>query len=415
MSSKPMPRQPEMNIGTLGHVDNGKSTLVQALTGVWTAKHSEELKRGITIRIGYADMAIYKCPLCEEPFNYKVSEVCPRHGVETEFVRAVSFIDCPGHHSLMITMLSGAALFDGALFVVDARQRFPQPQDREHLEAAKIMGVRSLIFVQNKVDLIMRERALQNYEEIKSYVADTPFADSPIIPVSAQHGLGMEPLLYAIEKIMPTPPRDLQKPFQMPVLRSFDVNLPGTLASKLSGGVIGGSIIQGKVRIGDGVEIAPGLPVRENDPKSPYEPIYTTVRSIRAGGRAVEEATSGGLVGIETGIDPSLTKADSMAGNLAGAPGTLPPVWRTLQVSYTLFKRVVGVEGEIEVKQITEKETLVINIYSAVTSCVVSKRSSDMLTLELSKPICANPGDKVTISRRIGAGWRLIGYGNIVQ
>jgi translation initiation factor 2 subunit 3 len=315
----------------------------------------------------------------------------------------------------MITMLSGAALFDGALFVVDSRQRFPQPQDREHLEAAKIMGVRSLIFVQNKVDLIMRERALQNYEEIKSYVADTPFADSPIIPVSAQHGLGMEPLLYAIEKIMPTPPRDLQKPFQMPVLRSFDVNLPGTLASKLSGGVIGGSIIQGKVRIGDGVEIAPGLPVRENDPKSPYEPIYTTVRSIRAGGRAVEEATSGGLVGIETGIDPSLTKADSMAGNLAGAPGTLPPVWRTLQVSYTLFKRVVGVEGEIEVKQITEKETLVINIYSAVTSCVVSKRSSDMLTLELSKPICANPGDKVTISRRIGAGWRLIGYGNIVQ
>jgi translation initiation factor 2 subunit 3 len=415
MSSKPMPRQPEMNIGTLGHVDNGKSTLVQALTGVWTARHSEELKRGITIRIGYADMAIYKCPLCEEPFNYKISETCPRHGVETEFVRAVSFIDCPGHHSLMITMLSGAALFDGALFVVDARQRFPQPQDREHLEAAKIMGVRSLIFVQNKVDLITRERALQNYEEIKSYVADTPFADSPIIPVSAQHGLGMEPLLYAIEKIMPTPPRDLQKPFQMPVLRSFDVNLPGTLASKLSGGVIGGSIIQGRVRIGDEVEIAPGLPVRENDPKSPYEPIYTTVRSIRAGGRAVEEATSGGLVGIETGIDPSLTKADSMAGNLAGKPGTLPPVWRTLQISYTLFKRVVGVEGEIEVKQITEKETLVINIYSAVTSCVVLKRTSDMLTLELSKPICANPGDKVTISRRIGAGWRLIGYGNIVQ
>ncbi|MEM3394783.1 MAG: translation initiation factor IF-2 subunit gamma [Nitrososphaerota archaeon] len=415
MSSKPLPRQPEINIGTLGHVDNGKSTLVQALTGIWTARHSEELKRGITIRIGYADMAVYECPLCEEPFNYKLSEVCPRHGVETRFVRAVSFIDCPGHHSLMITMLSGAALFDGALFVIDARQKFPQPQDREHFEAAKIMGVKNLIFVQNKVDLITRERALENYEEVKSYVADTPFADSPIIPVSAQHALGIETLIYAMEKTMPTPPRELQKPFQMPVLRSFDVNLPGTLASKISGGVIGGSIIQGKVKIGDEIEIAPGLPVKENDPKSPYEPIYTTVRSIRAGGKAVDEAMSGGLVGIETGIDPSFTKADSMAGNIAGRPGTLPPVWRSLQISYTLFKKVVGVEGEMEVKPISEKEPLVINIYSAVTSCVVVKRTSEILTVELSKPICAKPGDKVTISRRIGAGWRLIGYGKIVQ
>ncbi len=415
MSGIVMPRQPEVNIGTLGHVDNGKSTLVQAITNVWPARHSEELKRGITIRIGYADAAIYRCPKCSEPYNYMPHDTCRVHGIPTEFIRAVSFIDCPGHHSLMITMLSGAALFDGALFVIDARQKFPQPQDREHLEAAKIMGIKSLIFVQNKVDLVSRERALQNYEELKSYVSDTPFKDSLIIPVSAQHGLGIEPLLYAMEKIIPTPVRDLNKPYQMPVLRSFDVNLPGTLASRMSGGVIGGSIIQGKVRINDEIEISPGLPIRENDPKSPYEPIYTPVKSIRAGGRAVEEATSGGLVGLETGIDPSLTKADSMAGNFAGRPGTLPPVWRTLQISYTLFKKVVGVEGEVEVKQIAEKEALVINIYSAVTSCIVSKRTSDTLTLELSKPICASPGDKVTISRRIGAGWRLIGYGKIVQ
>ncbi|HDJ66371.1 MAG TPA: translation initiation factor IF-2 subunit gamma, partial [Nitrososphaeria archaeon] len=194
---KPLPRQPEVNIGTLGHVDNGKSTIVQAITGIWPARHSEELKRGITIRIGYADAAIYRCPSCEEPFNYTTEEKCPRCGSKTEFVRAVSFIDCPGHHSLMVTMLSGAALFDGAIFVADARHKFPQPQDREHLQAAFIMGVKNMIFAQNKIDLVNRERALENYEEIKSYIKGTIVEDAPIIPISGQHAVGVEPLLWA--------------------------------------------------------------------------------------------------------------------------------------------------------------------------------------------------------------------------
>lgn len=79
--------QPEVNIGTLGHVDNGKSTLVQALTGIWTARHSEELRRGITIRIGYADAFIYKCPKCRAPSNYTTQTKCPNCGSETKFVR----------------------------------------------------------------------------------------------------------------------------------------------------------------------------------------------------------------------------------------------------------------------------------------------------------------------------------------
>lgn len=383
------------------------------MTGVWTARHSEELKRGITIRIGYADMGVFRCPQCEGPFNYVASDVCPRHGVATEFVRAVSFIDCPGHHSLMITMLSGAALFDGAIFVVDARQRFPQPQDREHLEAGHIMGVRNMVFAQNKIDLVDKERALENYEEVRGYLGEGRFSDAPIIPVSAQHGAGIDALLYAMERYIPTPQRDFSKPFLMPVLRSFDVNLPGTLASKITGGVIGGSITQGKVRVGDELEIAPGLPVTEGQ-AAMYEPILTTVRNIRAGGRSMEEATSGGLVGIETGMDPALTRSDSMAGSMSGKPGALPPTWYSVELEYTLFKRVVGVEGDVEVKQISEKEPLVVNVYSAVTSGVVTERRPDRIRLRLSKPICADVGAKVTISRRIGTGWRLIGYGRLV-
>jgi len=409
---KPLPRQPEVNIGTLGHVDNGKSTIVQAITGIWPARHSEELKRGITIRIGYADAAIYRCPSCEEPFNYTTEEKCPRCGSKTEFVRAVSFIDCPGHHSLMVTMLSGAALFDGAIFVADVRHKFPQPQDREHLQAAFIMGVKNMIFAQNKIDLVDKERALENYEEIKSYIKGTIVEDAPIIPISGQHAVGVEPLLWAMEKFIPTPPHDLTKPFRMPILRSFDVNPPGTPGDKIRGGVIGGAIIQGVVRVGDEIEIAPGVKVEEN---GKYESLVTEVVNIRAGGRNVEEAKSGGLTGIETKLDPALTKSDGMIGNMAGSPGTLPPTRYTLSLEYDLFEYVVGVQERIKVNPISVKEPLVLNVYSAVTSGVVTKRSGDRIEVALRRPVVAMDGDKVSISRMIGSAWRLIGYGKIVS
>ncbi len=409
---KPLPRQPEVNIGTLGHVDNGKSTIVQAITGIWPARHSEELKRGITIRIGYADAAIYRCPSCEEPFNYTTAEKCPRCGSKTEFVRAVSFIDCPGHHSLMVTMLSGAALFDGAIFVADARHRFPQPQDREHLQAAFIMGVKNIVFAQNKIDLVDRERALENYEEIRSYIKGTMVEDAPIIPISGQHSVGVEPLLWAMEKFIPTPHHDLTKPFRMPILRSFDVNPPGTPGDKIRGGVIGGAIIQGVVRVGDEIEIAPGVKVEES---GRYEPLVTEVVNIRAGGRNVEEARSGGLTGIETKLDPALTKSDGMIGNMAGSPGTLPPTRYTLSLEYDLFEYVVGVQEKMKVEPISVKEPLVLNVYSAVTSGVVTRRSGDRIEVALRRPVVAMDGDRISISRMIGSAWRLIGYGRIVS
>ncbi|MCX8192931.1 MAG: translation initiation factor IF-2 subunit gamma [Nitrososphaeria archaeon] len=413
MSGKPLPKQPEVNIGTLGHVDNGKSTIVQAITGIWPARHSEELKRGITIRIGYADAAIYRCQYCEEPFNYTVEERCPRCGSETVFERSISFIDCPGHHSLMITMLSGAALFDGAVFVVDVRHEFPQPQDGEHLQAVHIMDVKNMIIAQNKVDLVTRERALENYDEIRRYLKNSKLESCPIIPVSAQHKVGIDLLIWAMQKFIPTPLRDLSKPFRMPILRSFDVNPPGTLGNKIRGGVIGGSIIQGKIRVGEEIEVAPGIPLEEKA-GAPYEPIITEVVNIKAGGRDVEEAMSGGLTGIETKLDPSLTKADAMAGNVAGKPGALPPTLHDVELEYTLFKYVVGVKEQMEVAPINEKESLVLNVYSAVTSGIVTHRSKDKLEIKLTRPIVAQVGDKISISRKIGAGWRLIGYGVIV-
>jgi translation initiation factor 2 subunit 3 len=148
------PIQPVINIGLVGHVDHGKTTLTEKLTGKWTDTHSEEIKRGITIRLGYADVTFRKCPQCAEPDCYMTGKTCPIHNVPTEFLRKVSFVDAPGHESLMATMLSGAAIIDGALLLVAANEFCPQPQTREHLMALEMSGINNLIIVQNKIDLV---------------------------------------------------------------------------------------------------------------------------------------------------------------------------------------------------------------------------------------------------------------------
>jgi len=405
----PLPRQPTLNLGTLGHVDNGKSTLVQAITGVWTAKHSEERRRGVTIRLGYADVGIYKCSKCDE---YCTSPVCPTCGTKTEFIRGISFVDCPGHHSLMVTMLSGAALMDGALLVLAANAKCPQPQDREHLAATEIAGINKMIIVQNKIDLVSQERALESFREIEKFVKGTAAEKAPVIPASAQHSTNVDVLIKMIEKHIPTPKRDLSVQPTMLVVRSFDVNKPGTDVEKIVGGVIGGSILEGVLKVGDEIEISPGIRVEEGG-KSYYEPLFTKIESLNAGGSFVKEARCGGLVGIGTLLDPSLARADGLVGNVVGKPGRLPPVMNDLKFEPHLFKKAIGTEELVKIDKIRTNENLVINVGTAVSSGVVTSARDDVVELSLRRPVCAEPKDRAAISRRLGESWRLIGYGII--
>lgn len=402
--------QPEVNIGTLGHVDNGKSTLVEALTGQWTARHSEELKRGITIRIGYADAAFYKCEKCG---IYGNSETCHQCGSPATFLRAVSFVDSPGHHSLMVTMLSGAALMDGALLVLSATEPCPQAQDREHLAAAEITGIDNLIIVQNKIDVVEKSQIMQRYHEIQDFIKGTIAEPAPIIPVSAQRGVNIDQVIEMIEKIIPTPHREFQKSPLMPILRSFDVNKPGTPADEILGGVIGGSISQGIFEVDDQIEIRPGVRV-ERGGKVLYEPLFTDIVSLHVGKHTVKKASSGGLIGVGTLLDPAQTKADSLVGNIIGKPENLPPVLNDLTIDVKLFERAIGTEELLKVDNIRRNEALVLNVGTAVTAGVVSASKRDIVDVALRRPICAGPATQVAVSRRIGEGWRLIGFGKVV-
>jgi translation initiation factor 2 subunit 3 len=406
----PLPRQPEINIGTMGHVDHGKTTLVQALTGVWASRHSEELKRGITIKLGYADMPVYRCPKCELPKNYTTKPVCPACSSKAVFVRAVSFVDAPGHEALMATMLSGAAIMDGAILVIAADEPCPQPQTREHLAAANVIGIKNIIIVQNKIDIVDEKRAHQSYAEIKSFVKGTVAEEAPIIPISAQRGINTDILLQAMEELMPTPKRDETKTPFMYVVRSFDINKPGTTIDKLEGGVIGGTILEGKLKVGDELEIRPGIAA---EGKNTYTPLHSEIVSLQAGGKKVEEAHCGGLVGVGTLLDPSYSKADGLTGNIAGKTDMLPPTLTELTLETQILDRAVGTKELMKIEEISMNETLLLHVGAAITLGKVASIRKDTVLIKLTRPVCAQTASRVALSRKIAGRWRLIGYGTI--
>jgi translation initiation factor 2 subunit 3 len=403
-------KQPECNIGLTGHVDHGKTTVVAALSGVWAAHHSEELKRGITIKLGYADAVFRKCRKEPEPDCYMTAKVCPKDGTETEFLRKVSFVDAPGHESLMATMLSGAALMDGAMLVISAVEECPQPQTREHLVALEIIGVKNIVVVQNKIDAVDREKVVENYKQILAFTKGTIAEGAPIVPISALHGSNIDYLIQTLEERIKTPSRDSTKPARMNVARSFDVNRPGTTPEKLNGGVLGGSLIQGKFKVGDEIEIRPGTKIEQGG-KVSYEPVFTYISSLMAGSASTEEVSPGGLVGVGTLLDPSLTKADNLVGSIVGKPKTLPPTKTELRLKVTLLDRVVGTKEMQKVEHLKARESLMLVAGSSVTVGAVSAAYSDDAQLALKRPVCVDNGARIAISRMLAGRWRLIGYG----
>jgi translation initiation factor 2 subunit 3 len=397
-------RQPEVNIGLVGHVDHGKTSLTNALSGKWTDTHSEEIKRGISIRLGYADIKIFRCEKCPEPDCYTTDEKCPKCRGKSKYVRTISFVDSPGHETLMATMLSGAALMDGAILVIAANEKCPQPQTAEHLTALNTLGIKNIVIAQNKVDLVSKEQAAENHGEIVKFIEGTALEGAPIIPLAAHYSANIDVLISAIENRIPTPERDKSLGSRMFVARSFDINKPGADIKTLAGGVLGGSLVSGEIKVGDEIELAPGV-----KKKNVYRPIVTKVVALNTGSSKVDSVSPGGLVGIETELDPSITKSDSLSGNIAGAPGTLPPVRESLTLDIKLLDRLIGSKEDI--LPVRKGEALMVSAGAAVTVGIMQNPGKGEMGLKL--PICADEGSTVALSRRVGARWHLIGYGII--
>ena len=314
----------------------------------------------------------------------------------------------------MSTMLSGAAVMDAALLLIAGNETCPQPQTSEHLAAIEIMKLNHIIILQNKVDLMREEAASAHYDSIKKFIAGTVAGSSPIIPISAQLKFNIDAINEMLCTKIPVPVRDFTQAPHLIVIRSFDVNKPGSEIEELQGGVAGGSILTGILKLGDEIEIRPGIVSKDEQGKIQCRPIYSRVISLFAENNSLKFAVPGGLIGVGTRIDPTLCRADRLVGFVLGLKGKLPNIYTELEVNYFLLRRLLGVKTadgkQAKVAKLAKNEVLMVNIGSTATGAKVVAVKADVAKLQLTSPACTEIGEKVALSRRIEKHWRLIGW-----
>jgi translation initiation factor 2 subunit 3 len=465
-------RQATINVGTIGHVAHGKSTVVKSLSGVQTVRFKTELERNITIKLGYANAKIYQGQPLPPPSSTTTGEdgaatavvasttttttptgplytsrgsshpdVFIENGRTYRLRRHISFVDCPGHDILMATMLNGAAVMDAAILLIAGNETCPQPQTSEHLAAVEIMQLQHILILQNKVDLVKPDAATAQQEQIRKFVAGTVADSAPILPVSAVLKYNMDCVCEYLVRKIPLPLRNFTSEPRLIVIRSFDVNRPGQDVSALQGGVAGGSILQGILRVGDEIEVRPGIvnklttPTTTDaaaaaaeggesstganaTPKVVCTPIYSRIGSLYAEQNDLQFAVPGGLIGVGTRIDPTLTRADRLVGQVLGLKGRLPDVFSEIEISYYLLRRLLGVKTsdggkQAKVQKLTKAEILMVNIGSTATGGRVVACKNELAKIALTQPVCTTEGEKIALSRRVDKHWRLIGWGEI--
>ena len=415
-----MSRQATMNIGTIGHVAHGKTTLVRSISGIQTTRHIIEKERNITYVLGYANAKLYKYPKFPEPECYKSlgsdgddSPRCQKCGEILELLRHISFVDCPGHDILMAAMLNGAAVIDAALLLVASNETCPQPQTSEHLAAVENMDLENIIIIQNKIDLIREESAKEHYSQIRKFVQGTKAAKSPILPISAQLKYNIDAVIYYLCNL-PIPKRDFISPPRFIIVRSFDINYPGEEAENLQG-----TLIRGILNFGEVVEIRPGNVIREANGFKKSIPIYSRIVSLKAEKNDLIYDIPGGLIGVGLKLDPALTRGNRLVGKFLGK---LPDIYVSIVVKIHLLKRLLGIrrggsEAMTHISPIRVDEKLLVNAGSTAIDSLVKEikgENNDIITFVLAKPICSEISERIAVSRRIVNSWRLIGWGEVL-
>ena len=340
------------------------------------------------------------------------------NGTTYNLVRHVSFVDCPGHDILMATMLNGAAVMDAAFLLVAGNETCPQPQTSEHLAAVEIMRLENIIILQNKVDLVKPDAAKAQHEQIRKFVAGTVADSAPVIPISAVLKYNIDVVCEYIVHKIPVPRRNFVSDPRLIVIRSFDVNKPGQDVRNLQGGVAGGSILQGILKVGDEIELRPGYVTKDNDGTIKCSPIFSRIISLYAEKNDLQYAVPGGLIGVGTKIDPTLTRADRLVGQVLGLRGRLPECFAEVEISYYLLRRLLGVKTsdgskQAKVQKLSKTEILMVNIGSTATGGKVLAVKGDHAKIMLTQPVCTQQGEKIALSRRVDKHWRLIGWGEI--
>jgi len=412
-----MKNQPTINVGMIGSVSNGKSSVTEKITSVKTQKHSSEMKRNITIKLGYANAKIFKCQSCPAPqcYQHQPSSVmdanCNLCDSPMTLEKHISVTDVPGHLSLMTTMLNGTCVMDTTILVESAANDGLAPQTKHHLLATKMIGVNNSIACLNKMDLVKKQKGMEKVMELRKNLIGTMAETSPIIPVAANHGINIDVLCEYICKYIKEPVRNYDATLKMIIIRSFNVNKQEVSLDQLEGGVVGGTITQGVLHKGDKISIHPGLIDKNHDndkTRWKYKPIKGTVLSINSETNNLDFAIPGGLIGIKLDIDPGLATKDMLVGNILTNYDNTDAycVYEIIFVELQLFDDM----------QITNKEILVINSNACSEKCEVVKTKNTKAELKLlERPICAMKSDYITISKIIANNITVVGRAQILD
>jgi len=398
--------QPTINIGMIGSVSNGKSSLTRNLTGIKTQKHSSEHERNITIKLGYANTKIYKCPDCSKPQCYQnhpsnvYNAVCKICDQDMVLEKHISFIDCPGHNLLMTTMLNGACVMDSAIIVESvANKEMPAPQTIEHLIATDIMNLKSAFVCMNKVDITSKANTTKSIEKFNDFIKDKKEHDLPIVPISANLGLNTDIVCEYICNLIEEPRRDLESDTKMIIIRSFNINKQNTEISSLQGGVVGGTLVKGTLKIGDTIKILPGFLTKNTRKDSKidwqYQPIISTIESINSEKNNLDMAIPGGLIGVKLSIDPSLSANDGLVGSIIVKPSSN---------QYKVYERIfVILEKIFRNGELRKDDIIVINYNAYNVKGKIIKIIKNKIEIKLiDKPLCVEIKDYITISKSIG-------------
>jgi translation initiation factor 2 subunit 3 len=397
-------RQATHLVGTLGHVSEGKSTLVRALTGVRTQRHAAEQQRNITIHLGYANCKIWQNAVTGEVRALGTKEAAPQSdttgGTCWSLVAHLSFVDCPGHEAYLATMLGGAGVMDTACLIVASNQEtIPQPQTLEHLIAAELTGLERIAVVQNKCDLVDLSGAEVAAAKIRALVTDTVAGTAPLFPVSAQHGWGVSRVLDWL-LALPPPSRDLNAPARLTCVRSFDVNRPGpvTVGNPLAGAVIGGPLETGVLAVGDWLEVRPGLLKRGGASGRTIvaQPLVTRVRAIRCENADLPVAVPGSLLAIATDLDPALSASNGMVGQRVGVPGSLPPIVGEITIKFRRLRREEYAFG----RHHAGDRLRICSGVATTEGTLVERGEGHVVRVRLDRPLCLGVGEQVSVLRR---------------
>lgn len=408
MSINKMNIQPILNIGTIGSVSNGKTTLVKALSGTNTIRHSNEKKRNITIKAGYANMKVWLKP--DGSFDTTNSEDTIE---DAKLVHHISFVDCPGHQELILTMMSSVSLMKGAIVVISAADSISNNRQLvQHLTAVKISGLdKRLIVIFNKLDLCTHEKAIERKEELDELLTKLNIKPQYIIPTALNKKIGLSNVVKAIMEVFPPELYDscLNETTEFRITRSFDINKPGTNWDEMSGGVFGGSLLTGSIKLGDEIEIRPGQYAKKKDGSFNVIPITSIVNSIQTDKINIDILYPGGLTAIGSDIDPYYCKDDKLTGAVVGIKGTLPPVYQEIVINITIC-------NDFGSNWIPKCNDIVyLQIGNVNTEALLVDIKDIDFKFKLSKPVCISDDSLIIICRNINNIIVIVGFSRLLS